>query len=359
MPQKVNLDDQNLIKEVDKDNFAKDLESIPMQAAQAWSEVIKMVLPSYFMVANKVVILGMGGSAIAGEIIKDLAEVSSKIPIFIHRNYSVPRIVDNRTLVIGTSYSGNTEETLDAFKIAAARNAKLIALTTGGELEVLTRKFGTQLYKFSGPSQPRAGIGYPLFATLAILKKLGMVDITQKDIEQTLMLVRSYSEKLKPQTPTKRNPAKQLSQDLAGFIPVIYGSPSMAGVARRWKQDINENAKQAAFYEVLPEANHNALTGIEFPTDLQNKIYIIFLDSKFNHPRIKARIKVTADIYTNAGILNKTILIEPSGGPLSEAFQQVLLGSWTSFYLAVINKVNPATLKNVEELKKILSGKKF
>jgi len=353
------LDDlrSDQIAEIDKQNLLDKITQFPAQCEKCWEEIQKLVLPSYYLIINKVVVLGMGGSGASGRIIQDFARTYSKYPILVQADYGIPEFVDNKTLILAVSFSGNTEETIDAFAGAKEKGAKIISITSGGELERLSQKFRLPYYKFVYPSPPRTGIGFLFTAILGILKRLEILDINKNEVLAAFATLRDVNEKFKPTSPARRNIAKQLAQVLQGFIPVIWGSSFLSNVAFRIKSDINENAKTAAYSEILPELNHNAISGLDWPEELSKKIYVVILQSKFDPQRVRTRQDICSQILTKKNISHKKLLVEPTPTPLSEILTNILFSEYLGFYLALLNDTDPGTSEEIDYLKERLKGK--
>lgn len=348
-----NLNNLDEISEIDKKNMLKNIAELADQIEKGWHESQKLIIPSYYLKANKVVILGMGGSGISGALVKSLLQTENEIPIYIHRDYGIPGFVDNKTLVIAISYSGNTEEVLDGFVAAYSVGAKLVAICTGGKLESLAKKYKAPFYKFKYPALPRAAMGYTFAAALGILKKIGIAsDITQKEIDEAVNCLKKFSEQWKAEVPTRRNLAKKIANNVFGNIAVIWSGEILETVARRWKTQINENAKNTAFFEVLPELHHNSVSGLDSPKP--SNLYVLMLKSKYDHPRVNKRVDISREVLDKKEVSHLVVDITPAGGPLSEMLVYALLGDYVSLYLAVLHDVDPSDNKNIEYIKQRL-----
>ncbi len=355
----MNLDDLNIYKEIDNQDLYRNIQELPFQCKNAWIEINKLVLPSYYLKVNKVLILGMGGSGIGGELACDFTLQTSEIPIYTHHNYGIPEFIDEKTLVIAVSYSGNTEEIIDGFVEAYKKDAKLIAITSGGELEKLAQKYRAPYYRFAYKSPPRAALGYLFISIMGILKKLNIADISQQDINTTISMLQSQLEKMNRDIPTVKNPAKKLAQVLSEKIPIIYGADFMRGVAIRWKTQFNENAKVISYAEVIPESNHNSLVGLEFPESIQELFYFIILQSRFDHPKSKIRQDFFEKTLKKQKISVQSIILPSSTNcVLAEICGMIYWGDLTSYYLAIINKIDPYPVEIINQLKQTIKGEK-
>jgi len=352
------LDTENLIKKLDPEGMLQSINDLPDQIESAWKDLQSLIIPAHYLKCNKVLILGMGGSAIGGELVSTLALNYSRAPIFVQRDYGLPSFVDSNTLVIAVSYSGNTEETLDAFEKAGEKSAKLITISTGGKIGVLSSKYRAPIFKINYGAQPRAALGYLFTALLYILNKLDLYALGENEISESVHVLRQYQKIIGLQSPTSQNPAKKLAQKLSDKIPLIMGAGPMSTVARRWKTQINENSKELAIYEVFPELCHNVIVGLDFPKKLSDKIFLISLDSEFDHPRNRLRQSIVQQIFRKKGIGFEVVNMEKPGSPLIEMLEMIMLGDYVSFYLAMINEIDPTPVEMIKFLKDKLAENK-
>ena len=347
------LDAPEVHKSLDPAEMRERIRELPQQCLKAWHQALDFELPSHYSSVDKVIILGMGGSAIGGDLLGSLIS-ESKVLISTSRDYNLPATVDANTLVIASSYSGMTEETLSSFTQALATPAKKIVLTTGGKLKTTAEQNNIPVFIINYAAPPRAALAYSLFPLLGICQKLGIVDDKSAEIEDMVKVLDNLQTTLADTCPTSLNPAKQLALKLYGKIVTIYASEFLSPVAKRWKTQINENSKAWAFYEVVPELNHNAVVGYEFPPDLAQRIFVIFLRSQHLHPRILVRYKSTSDLLQKANISSADIdgLGETT---LSQMMSLILFGDWVSYYLALLYETNPSPVKAIDYLKKWLA----
>jgi glucose/mannose-6-phosphate isomerase len=350
----IDLDNWILFHEIDPDDMLGRIAELPQQCRDAWANVQSLELPPEYRQANKIVILGMGGSAIGGDLLRTLAEPECAVPIVINRDYTVPAFVNAETLVIASSYSGNTEETLAAFEETSKRGADLLAITTDGKLAQRARELGVPLLVFCYQSQPRAALGYSLISLIGVVQKLGFIGDKFPDLEEAIAVMEALQGEIGKAVPLSRNPAKQLAKRLYRHLPVVYGAGYLAEVAHRWKTQFNENAKAWSFSEQLPELNHNAVVGYQFPEELAERILVVMLTSSLDHPRNKARFQVTQEILTKRGIAYETI--EAHGeSPLAQMLSVIHLGDYVSCYLALLYEVNPTPVEVIDYLKERLA----
>ena len=340
----IDLDNWALFHEIDLDDMLSRIAELPQQCRDAWANVQGLELPPEYRQVNKVVILVMGGSAIAGDSLRVLVEPECAVPIVAHRAYTVPAFVNAESLVIASSYSGNTEETLAAFEEARERGSALLVITTDGKLAQQARELGVPLLTFQYKSQPRAALGYSLVSLIGVMQKLGFIGDKSGDLEEAVAVMDTLQEQVRETAPVTENLAKQLARRLHGRLPVIYGAGYLAEAAHRWKTQLNENAKAWGFFEQLPELNHNAVVGYQFPRELAERIVVVMLASSLDHPRNKARFQVTQEILTNHGIAHETI--EARGeSPLAQMLSAIHFGDYVSYYLAMLYQVDPTPVQ--------------
>jgi glucose/mannose-6-phosphate isomerase len=346
----INLDDSKIYQRQDPDGMLARIKELPMQCRQSWQAAMDFNLPADFAGVNKVVVLGMGGSAIGGDLVRSLVQSESKIPVIVHRDYGLPAFVDEKTLVIASSYSGNTEETLSGFEPALKTRAKKLAMTTGGKLQELAKANNVPVFKIEYKAQPRAALGFSFLPTLGVLQKLGFVKDKSADVAETVRVLEKLSARLDEKSPLSANPAKQLAQRLFGCLPVIYGAGIAAEAAHRWKTQVNENSKAWGFYEVFPELNHNATVGYPFPKDVAQKIRVILLRSPLFNERVKLRYDVTCELLKRSNVAYEFVDGEGRSA-MSQMMSLVMMGDFTSYYLAILYGVDPSPVEVINYLK--------
>jgi len=350
----IDLDNWTRFRETDSDDMLGRIAELPQQCHDAWRNVQGFELPHEYRQVSKIVILGLGGSAIGGDLLRALAEPECALPMVINRDYNVPAFVNAETLVIASSYSGNTEETLAAFEEARGKGAALLAITTDGQLAQRAREWGAPLLTFSYKSQPRAALGYSLVSLIGIVQKLGLIADKSADLAEAAVVIEAWQGEIRETVPSAQNPAKQLARRLYGHLPVVYGAGYLAEVARRWKTQFNENAKAWSFFEQLPELNHNAVLGYQFPPDLAEKVVVVMLTSSLDHPRNKVRFQVTQEILTRQGVACETV--EARGqSSLAQILSAIHFGDYVSYYLAMLYQVDPSPVPVINYLKERLA----
>lgn len=348
------LDDITTLRELDKEGMLGHVAALPHQCREAWALTRDLRLPPPYQRAERVLIAGMGGSAIGGDLAAAMAAESGRLPIVVHRDYGLPAWADERTLVIGSSYSGNTEETLSAFETAHERGCLLLALTTGGRLARLAGEWGVPLLSFDYRSMPRAALGYLFISLLGVLRAVGAVGDLEDDLQEALSFLESYGPELAPDSPQARNRAKQLALALYGRVPVVVGAEALAPVARRWKCQLNENGKGWACFEALPEMDHNTLSGLHFPAGAADRLCVLFLTGQGLQPRNRLRLDLTRQILEEQGIVCYQVPV-PGGSKLAQILAGVQLGDYVSCYLAALYGADPTPIADIVSLKRLMS----
>jgi glucose/mannose-6-phosphate isomerase len=350
----IDLDNPSAYLQFDKLGIIEHLHRFPEQCQKAWERVEKFHLPREYAEISNVLVTGMGGSAIGGDIVCRLALSESKLPLWVHRDYGLPAFIDESTLVVASSYSGNTEETLSAFTKSLRTKAKKLVITSGGKLKHLAEKEGIPVFVIDYQAPPRAAFPHSFIPLVGILQKLGLLADKSADLKEAVDVLKKLSGHLIETRPLASNPAKQIASKLQGRVAVIYGSEILSAVARRWKGEFNENSKAWAFFENFPELNHNAVVGYEFPVEVKGRILVLMLRSSSLHPRNLLRYKVTAEFLTKAGIAYE--FVEARGrSTLAEVLSLVLLGDYASFYLSMVNEIDPTSTDAIDFVKQYLA----
>jgi glucose/mannose-6-phosphate isomerase len=354
----MNLDDLERLKHLDSQDMLGQIESLPEQLAAAWIEGQAHPLPSIDpQRISHVVISGVGGSAIGGELIAAYSSPLSSIPIVVHRDYGLPAHAQGpETLVIASSHSGNTEETLDGFDAARKAACTVITVTTGGELARRAAQHETPSWIFAHAGQPRAAIAFSFGLLLALLTRLKVIPDASSDLTEAVNAMRKVREKNGATVPAARNPAKRYAGQLMGRWVTVFGAGLMAPVARRLKTQINEIAKAGANFEFIPEADHNALAGTLHPEEvLMPHTMNLFLRSPSDHPRNRRRLDLTKRAYMLDG-LNTDFLDAQGRSPLANIWTQVLFGDYMAYYLAIGYGVDPTPVDALVQFKESMKS---
>ncbi len=346
------LDDLEKIKIVDLQHYYTYIAEIPTQCRTAYKEMSAVVVPADYQKAKNIIICGMGGSAIGADLVRTFLPEDLRVPVSVHRDYDLPAYVGPDSLVILSSYSGETEEVLSSFYDALAKKAKMFVVAGGGTLIELAKANNLPFYQFSYASQPRATIGFVFVALTVLFEKLNVFK-NHVDIEKTAKHLESVIADLAPEVPTEKNKAKLLAYKTFDSLLVVVGSGILSEVARRWKCQFNENAKAFAFFEILPELNHNMVEGIHFPTELRDQALFLFLENSFDHPQNNKRFAILKELFDHQNVRYE--VIEPQGDtPIEQKLSSVIFGDYASFYLAILNNINPTPVDTIQWAKKKL-----
>jgi glucose/mannose-6-phosphate isomerase len=347
------LDDAAALARIDASDMLGQVATVPAQLADAWDRSRGLVLPSGR--PGAVALLGMGGSAIGGDLARAIWSDRLGVPLEVVRGYDLPAWVGADALVVASSYSGATEETISALGAALERRCPVAIVTTGGPLRDVAERAGLPLLTFPGGGQPRAAVGYSLGLLGGLLERAGVLDLEGEEVEAAARAAAAMASRCAPDIATDRNPAKQLAWWLVDRLPIIEASGFLGPVARRWKTQLNENGKTSAAWEELPEATHNAVVGYAQPESLRDRLYVVFLASPLDHPRNTLRSALSAELLSAVGIGHQVVPI-PGEGRLAQAISAIVLGDMVSAYLAVVYGLDPTPVDAIGHIKRRLSA---
>lgn len=346
----MNLDDLQMIQQLDPQDMLAEIVALPAQLAEAWGLGQSQQLPDAKGI-RQVVISGMGGSAIGADLLAAYLAASCTVPVFVQRDYVLPAwALRPETLVIASSHSGNTEETLEAFDLALGARCRLMAVATGGVLAERALKAGIPLWKFSHGGQPRAAVGYSFGLLLALFARLGLIPSPADELAGAVAAMKAQQASLSMDVPAAHNPAKRMAGQLVGRWVNVYAAGILAPVARRWKGQCNEVAKAGAGFETLPEADHNALAGLLNPAEVLAKTTTVFLRAPGDHARNRLRSELTCREFMLEG-LNTEVYEAKGKTPLAHMWTALHFGDYSAFYLAMAYGVNPTPVSALENFK--------
>ncbi|MCE1165581.1 MAG: bifunctional phosphoglucose/phosphomannose isomerase [Bacteroidetes bacterium] len=348
--------DKKILKKFDKQDMFSVLFDFPVQICDAVDIAGSVKLKGNYKGIKNIIINGLGGSAIGGDILRSFTAGEIKIPVTVNRNYTLPSYAGKDTLAVLSSYSGNTEETVTAFKHALDKGCRVVCVTSGGTVEKMAHKYKTDIVKIPGGLQPRCALGYSFFSLLILFTKLGLIKDKSDEINDVIIsLEQSLSEYINPSF--EDNEALRIAAALKGKLPVVYSSADVLdAVNLRWRGQISENAKILAYGNLYPEMNHNELVGWKLNEDLLKKTAVIFLRDRDDNERIKLRMNITEKVYRkHSGIVMD--LSSDCRTRLGRIFDLIFLGDWVSYYLSVLNEVNPTPVEAISKLKKELDKK--
>lgn len=349
----MNLNNHNDFAKLDSQNMLGEMNGLPEQLQAAWLEAGKLPLGEHPAI-RQVIVAGMGGSAIGADLVKAYTAPLASVSLDIHRDYGLPAWASGpETLVIASSHSGNTEETLSAMETALERGCTTLAVTTGGKIAKLAREKGCELWVFNHQGQPRAAVGYSFGLLLNAFTRLGFIPDQTSEIQDAVREMQEQRPLLAPELPDHDNPAKRQAGQLIDRWVSVFGADLLAPVARRWKGQISEIAKSWGQYEDLPEADHNTLAGVVNPEAVLSRTMALFLQADHNHPRNLRRIELTRKNFMLEGI--STDLIEARGASrLAQMWTLIQFGDYTAYYLAMAYDVDPTPVASIENLKREL-----
>ncbi|MFH1632154.1 MAG: bifunctional phosphoglucose/phosphomannose isomerase [bacterium] len=350
----MSLDSAMTYKAYDKEEIVFGIERMPGQIRIAWEGTRALKLPAAYKKCANVVIVGMGGSAFAPELCKSVFTDRLTVPVEVVRSYSVPAYTSSNTLVILSSFSGTTEEVLFAAREAKKTNAKIVALSTGGKLLAFAKRNKLPHYAFEPgdlAKQPRLGVGYMMIGTLGILERAGFIKVKAGEISDMISSMSEVVDACALDVPAKINPAKVVAQELKDRAVLIVASEHLVGNAHAMSNQINENAKQFADFMEVSELNHHLMEGLAYPKKFFEKFTVLMIRSELYHPRIQKRYDITAEVFEKQGA-RVVDYCAGGGSKLEEAGEVLQFGSFMSYYLAMLNRVNPEEIPFVDWFKK-------
>ncbi|MCJ7741017.1 bifunctional phosphoglucose/phosphomannose isomerase [Candidatus Microgenomates bacterium] len=352
-----NLDDIRELQGIDTGKTYESILFLPDQCQAVIKDLEKMIIPQDFLDVSSLVFCGMGGSAYGGRIIKSLYSDALKIPVDLVSDYHLPAFVNSSTLVIAASYSGNTEETVTCLEEACRVNAKVIGICSGGKIADITRQSGKPCLVFStvyNPSeQPRLGQGYMQAGQVGLLIKLGLLPSDAFESNALINELRNENEKLSIDKPAKENHAKKLAKDLENKIPIMLGGEFLEGAIHAVRNPFHETGKHFAEYFILPEANHHLMEGLSYPLEIKKSFVFIFVTSDLYSEQLKKRITLTKEVVRKNGFPTLDINLK-SKNKLNQVFELIQLGSFLTFYLAMLHDLDPVKIPWVDYFKKEL-----
>jgi len=358
------LDDESKLLAIDKSDMLGIVEHFPELCVDALNLCKPFTFPKEVRISGErliryrtprqVVVTGMGGSAIGGDILKDWLEDRIPIPIQVNREYHLPAYADPSSLVVAVSYSGNTEETLSAYLEAVERGCMTLSLSSGGLLEDFNRRLGLPHFKLPGGYPPRSAMPYLFLPLMVGLQKLWAIDSFESEVDEAIKVVKELREEIKRTTLSGTNPAKQLAVALKGSLPMVCGYGPFKAIALRIKTQFNENSKTPAKVESFSELNHNETAGWSGAKDITRLFSVILIRSEDEPPEIRARIELTRRLIFDEGA-HKVLEIRTRGdGRLAKMLSAMYIGDSASVYLGILKGFDPTPIPVIEELKRQL-----
>ncbi|HDD57322.1 MAG TPA: bifunctional phosphoglucose/phosphomannose isomerase [Thermoplasmatales archaeon] len=345
------LDNLSEISAIDRSGMLDTIAKFPEQIEESIG-IAKKLKVDIEREIDKILISGMGGSAISGDIVQGWLRDSTNAPIFVNREYTVPKWVDNRTLSIFLSYSGNTEETLSAMDDAHAKGSMCIGISSGGLLKEKCEQYSYPHLQIPSGFQPRAATAYLLFPTIVLLKSAGVIsyDISN-ELNETIEVTRELRNRNKKEILESENQAKQIAETIYETIPNIYGWNYYAPIAKRWRTQLNENSKVIARDDIVSECNHNDIVGWSFDPEVSKKSSCVLLrDTKHEPTQVSKRFEFMKKLFNN--VAANTVEVNAIGETLlARMISLMYIGDFVSIYLALLRKVDPTPVDIITELK--------
>lgn len=347
------LDSAQEINKIDKGNILGSIVKLPYQVDQAWHEVNSLDIPEDYSRAKAIVLSGMGGSALGGRI-ADCLTPDKTVPMEVFTEFNLPKYVDKNTLVIASSYSGNTAETLSATKEAIEKEAKIIGICTGGKLENILKEHKLPVYvirPWANPSgQPRMGLGYSISSILTILSRLKFIRMVEEEMLSVVRIMGEAVSDFGADIPSGRNLAKSLALKLKGKIPVLVASEHLVGSGHAFKNQLNENSKTFSALFDIPELNHHLMEGLRNPALAKEYLHFVFIESELYSRKILARYNLTKEVVEKNDISTDIYKLRTET-KLQQIFELLVLGSYISLYLAILYGIDPAPIPWVDYFK--------
>lgn len=344
------LDDIEAVKRVDASDMLAKLMTLGQQCRHAVEIATTVPVPEGLGAVSSIVVSGLGGSAIGGDLLRSYLEDSIEVPVLVNRQYTLPQYVSDRSFLFVVSYSGNTEETVSAFEIALKRNVPLVCITSGGILaeRAAVEKKCVVLVPSGYP--PRAALGYLFFAMSTILARVGFGIAEESETDETVAMLLKKSEQYHPSVPVDQNVAKQLAARLYGRIPLLYASEMLSPVARRWQTQIDENAETLAHSNIFPELNHNEIMSWKWLHGQKDMFTPVLLRDQADHPHLRKREDISRELLASDGLSPLEVWSEGES-KLARLFSLICLGDFVSYYLAILRSIDPTPVARIEYLK--------
>lgn len=337
--------------EFDRGGMFEHIRTLGTELVGAWDQSEDLELPRGAERAKGVVIAGMGGSATAADYLAAICHVSSDRPVVVSRGYTLPNWVDGDTLVVVSSYSGNTEEVLASYDDGWKRGAMMLAMTKGGKIGARAEADGVPVHRITYESQPRAALAHSLAPLLRVGLLLGLTGVANDEVREAGEMHRQFVKReLEPDVPEERNEAKQVARALHRRFPLLLGAEHLAPVASRYKNQIAENGKALGAADTLPEADHNLVVGLATARDVASTLSLVTLESAGYHERTRKRFGLSTGHFEEQGIPVHRHKVA-TAGMLAEMLVGTAVGDYTSCYLGLLNGQDPSPVPQIDRLK--------
>lgn len=342
------LDDAEEIKKIDRSDACGVLERMPEECERAIVNARRVNIPR--MQPDRIIIAGMGGSAIGGDLMRDWLKDRITVPLEVYRGYELPIYANNSTLVVAVSYSGDTEETVSAYKDALKKKCMVVAVCSGGALAKLAGENKTPVILVPTGFMPRFAISHLFLSLAVVFEKVGLIS-TDDELADAIAILKSVRKEIGRASPSEKNISKQIALKVGDRIPTIYGFGPYKAVAKRIKTQFNENAKVPAKWEFFPELTHNEIVGYE--SDLSKALFPIFIRDPTESNKYRARIEITKEIVSEKC---EIVEIYPWGKQkLAKMLSIMYMGDFASVYTALLRGVDPTPIKEITRIKQALA----
>ena len=345
------LEEPEEIKQIDKADMLK----FCLNMSRHYREAAKLatgITTSYTKPSN-IIITGMGGSAIGGELLKDWARDKIQVPIEVNREYHLPAYANEKTLVLVTSYTGDTEETLSALLDAIQKRCMIYCITSGGTLRDIAERLNIPYLQVPAGMPPRAALPYMLMPLLVFLEKIDVTEEVSREFEEALPIIETAEKQNAVEIPVKDSLAKTLAVNIKGLIPIVYGFGIYSSIARRFKQQINENAKMMSKWDNLPELDHNEIVGYEKSEKHKERFVAIFIRDEDEPTEIRSRIEITKKLIELSGV-NIYEVWSQGKSSLAKMLSSIAVADFLSNYLAILRGIDPTPVQTIDKLKESL-----
>ncbi len=354
----IDLSSREQINGLDQSHVLASIEQLPEQIKDAWEQTTQQDNTAYAQSVNHIIVSGMGGSALGAYVIQSIAKQSLQVPLEVVNDYTLPSYVNEKTLVILSSYSGTTEETLSAAKDAEMKGAKIAVIAAGGDLAELAKNKQYPCYiinpQYNPSNQPRMAIGYAITGQIGLLKSLGLIDTSSINIDKIITFLKQNAETLSPESTD--NQAKKLAELVTDKIIYLVSAEHLTGPTHVLNNQLNENAKHLTVELKLPELNHHYMEGLPHPETAKERCHFWFINSALYSPKLQLRVVLTQDVVTKNGYPS-TIIDLKATDKITQAFELIQLGAYTNFYLAMLHDINPAPIPWVDYFKDQLKAR--
>jgi len=348
------LDSRDEVSQIDKSNVLGSIEMQASQIQQIWEEAQKIEVDAHFQEIQNVVVAGMGGSILGTHVIQSIFKQELKVPVIIAPDYTVPHFVNEKTLVIASSYSGGTEETLSAVADAQKKGAKIAGITSGGKLAEFLHQNNYPALIFDpiyNPcNQPRMALGYSIFGQMALFARAGVISIGEKEYTDALNMIAQVHLECGINVPQDKNPAKLLAFEMKELIPIIVAAEHLEGNAHVLANQINENSKTYSEFRIIPEMNHHLMEGLKFPESNEHNLFFFLVESDLYNKSVSRRFGLTQEVLEKHNIRVRTHQLTGKT-KFEQSIEMMMQGAYTNYYLALLNNVDPAPIETVDWFK--------